>query len=95
MQNRKQMITAAIGAVLGLGTLANNASAADVRCAEQERCYGAAKASKNDCATASSACSGTATQDFQKDAWIYLPKGTCAKIAGGSLAAAGGTDKKK
>lgn len=94
MQNRKHMITAAIGAVLGLAN-ANNASAADVRCTEQERCYGAVKASKNDCATASSACSGTAKQDFQKDAWIYVPKGTCLKLAGGSLTAPGATDKKK
>ena len=95
MHNNKQMITAAIGAILGLGAITHKASAADVRCAEQERCYGAAKASKNDCATASSSCSGTAKQDFQKDAWIYVPKGTCAKIAGGSLVAAGIADKKK
>lgn len=94
MQNRKQMITTAIGAVLSLGAFSNNASAADVRCAEQERCYGAAKAGKNDCATASSACSGTATQDSQKDAWIYVPKGTCAKISGGAVAATTPAKKK-
>lgn len=94
MQNRKPIISAAIGAVLGLAN-ASNATAADVRCAEQERCYGAAKASKNDCATASSACSGTAKQDFQKDAWIYVPKGTCLKLAGGSLTAPAAPDKKK
>lgn len=94
MQNRKNMITAAIGAVIGLTNI-TNASAADVRCAEQERCYGATKAGKNDCATASSACSGTAKQDFQKDAWIYVPKGTCLKLAGGSLTATGVPDKKK
>ena len=94
MHNSKQIITAAIGAILGLGAFANNASAADVRCAEQERCYGAAKAGKNDCATSSSACSGTATQDAQKDAWIYVPKGTCAKITGGMSAAATPAKKK-
>ena len=94
MQNRKPIITAAIGAVLGLANV-SNASAADVRCAEQERCYGAARASKNDCATTSSACSGTAKQDAQKDAWIYMPKGTCLKIAGTSLTPPGTPDKKK
>jgi uncharacterized membrane protein len=40
-----------------------------------------------DCSTASSACAGTAKQDFQKDAWIYVPKGTCLKLAGGALVA--------
>ncbi|MBI5612835.1 MAG: DUF2282 domain-containing protein [Gammaproteobacteria bacterium] len=86
MQTTKHTITLAIGAVLGLSGLAGGASAADVRCAEQERCYGVSKAGKNDCATSSAACSGSATQDFQKDAWVYVPKGSCARLAGGTLA---------
>ena len=77
------LVTSAIG---GLVALAGQAQAADlVQCAAQERCYGISKAGKNDCATASSACNGTARQDFQKDAWVYVPKGTCLKLAGGSL----------
>ncbi len=87
MNRTRLLITTAI-ASLTTGTLlaATSASAADVRCAEQERCYGVAKAGKNDCATATSACAGTAKQDFQKDAWVYLPKGTCLKLAGGATA---------
>ena len=50
-----------------------------------EKCYGIAKAEKNDCFTAKSACAGTAKQDTQPDAWIYIPAGTCDKIVGGSL----------
>jgi len=50
-----------------------------------EKCYGVVKAGKNDCQTSSSACAGTAKQDGQADAWIYLPKGTCEKIVGGNL----------
>jgi uncharacterized membrane protein len=87
------ILTSAIGAVLGMSGLAGGASAADVRCAEQERCYGVSKAGKNDCATSTAACSGSATQDYQKDAWVYVPKGTCAKL-GGALAFAK-TDVKK
>jgi uncharacterized membrane protein len=88
MNRTRLMITTAI-ASLTTGTLlaATSASAADVRCAEQERCYGVAKAGKNDCATSSSACAGTAKQDSQKDAWVYMPKGSCLKLAGGSTAA--------
>ncbi|WP_339861017.1 DUF2282 domain-containing protein [Paremcibacter congregatus] len=50
-----------------------------------EKCYGIAKSGHNDCATANSSCAGTSTTDGQKDAWIYVPKGTCEKIVGGSL----------
>ena len=51
----------------------------------QEKCYGITKKGKNDCQTAKSSCAGTSTRDSQGDAWIYVPKGTCEKIVGGSL----------
>ena len=51
---------------------------------ENEKCYGIAKAGSNDCQTATHSCAGTATADAQGDAWIYVPAGTCSKIAGGS-----------
>lgn len=51
---------------------------------DYEKCYGVARAARNDCFTASSSCGSTATVDAQPDAWIYLPAGTCDKIAGGS-----------
>lgn len=50
-----------------------------------EKCYGIAKAGTNDCQTATSSCAGTSRRDMQIDAWIYLPAGTCARIAGGNL----------
>ena len=50
-----------------------------------EKCYGVAKSGKNDCFTASHSCAGTSKVDGQRDAWVYLPKGTCEKIVGGSL----------
>ena len=55
---------------------------------EMEKCYGVVKAGKNDCQTAASSCAGTSKKDGQKDAWILIPKGTCEKIVGGSLASA-------
>jgi uncharacterized membrane protein len=54
---------------------------------EAEKCYGLAKAAKNDCQTASSSCAGTSKKDGQADAWLYVPAGTCAKIVGGHLEA--------
>lgn len=49
-----------------------------------EKCYGVVKAGKNDCQTATSSCAGTSRRDAQKDSWVYLPQGACAKIVGGS-----------
>jgi uncharacterized membrane protein len=82
----KSLNLLATSVITGLVALAGQAQAAElVQCAAQERCYGVSKAGKNDCATASSACNGTSKQDFQKDAWVYVPKGTCLKLAGGAL----------
>ncbi len=49
-----------------------------------EKCYGIAKAGLNDCQTATHSCAGTATKDMDGASWIYVPAGTCDKIAGGS-----------
>jgi uncharacterized membrane protein len=81
------LLSSAIGGLLALVAQAPASAAGLVHCAEQERCYGIAKAGKNDCSTSTSACAGTSRQDFQKDAWVYVPKGTCLKLAGGSLTA--------
>ena len=40
-----------------------------------EKCYGVAKAGKNDCQTAKSSCAGTSKKDQQTDAWISVPEG--------------------
>src|SRR5262245_29963731 len=52
---------------------------------EAEKCYGIAKAGKNDCQTANSSCAGTSKRDAQRDAWVYVPKGTCDRLVNGSL----------
>ncbi|PCK07757.1 MAG: hypothetical protein COA42_12705 [Alteromonadaceae bacterium] len=53
---------------------------------EMEKCYGVAKSGNNDCASGpGTSCAGTSTSDAQKDAWMYVAKGTCKKLVGGSL----------
>jgi len=52
---------------------------------EAQKCYGVAKAGKNDCQTANSSCAGTSKRDSQGDAWIYMPAGACERLVGGSL----------
>ena len=50
-----------------------------------EKCYGVVKAGKGDCIASDGSCRGTSTKDSQKDAWIFVPTGTCEKLVGGSL----------
>jgi uncharacterized membrane protein len=52
-----------------------------------EKCYGIAAAGQNDCQTLTHSCAGESKQARDPNSWLYLPAGTCAKIAGGSLAA--------
>ncbi len=52
---------------------------------QAEKCYGVAKAGKNDCQTANSSCGGTSKKDNQGDAWLYVPAGTCERLVGGSM----------
>jgi uncharacterized membrane protein len=51
---------------------------------EHEKCYGIVKAGQNDCQTTNSSCAGTSKRNGQGDAWIYVPKGSCDKVVGGS-----------
>jgi uncharacterized membrane protein len=76
----------ASAAVAGLFVLTTLGAATSAYAADKpEKCYGIVKAGKNDCQTSSGSCAGTTKQDGQHDAWLYLPKGTCEKIVGGSL----------
>jgi uncharacterized membrane protein len=50
-----------------------------------EKCYGIAAASQNDCQTTTHSCAGESKQARDRESWIYVPSGTCAKIEGGSL----------
>lgn len=83
MKSVNTLLSSAIVGTLSLGLAAGDAVAAEKT--PLEKCYGISKAGKNDCQTSSSACAGTAKKDGQKDAWIFIPKGSCDKIVGASL----------
>ena len=51
-----------------------------------EKCYGVAKAGKNDCGTAKHACAGMAKTDNDPAEWKYVAKGTCDKMGGKMMA---------
>ncbi len=77
----KVIVASAITAALALAPMVVGAQSAG-----SEKCYGVAKAGKNDCkAGPGTSCAGTSTTDAQGDAWMLVMKGTCGKIVGGSL----------
>ncbi len=83
MKNSNAMARAAITGLLaiGAGSLASLAYA-DEDHSGDEQCAGVIKAGKNDCATSMNDCHGHAQKDGTSMAWIYVPKGTCDRIAG-------------
>jgi uncharacterized membrane protein len=84
MNASNQLIHTAIASLLtlGLGAATTNAHAQK---AENEKCAGIVKAGKNDCGTSKSSCAGTSTVDRDPEAWIYVPKGTCARLVGATV----------
>jgi uncharacterized membrane protein len=53
--------------------------------ADFEKCFGVAKAGRNDCQTATHSCAGMSKQNGDGASWLYVPKGTCTKLVGASL----------
>ena len=67
---------------VAVGTAA--ATTGQAQAADSEKCYGVAKAGKNDCQTPVSSCAGTNKMDGNGQAFLLLPKGTCDKLTGAS-----------
>jgi uncharacterized membrane protein len=52
---------------------------------QYEKCYGVNASAKNDCGVQGvHSCGGESRIANDPKSWIYVPAGTCAKIAGGS-----------
>ncbi|KFE35208.1 DUF2282 domain-containing protein [Thioclava atlantica] len=70
-------IATALTCALGLASAAH----ADDMSKDMEKCYGVALAGQNDCAAGpGTTCAGTATKDYQANAWKLVPAGTCESI---------------
>jgi uncharacterized membrane protein len=84
MSNRRKFVKSAlIGAVtLGVAAVAPSAMAGKPGF---EKCQGIAAKGMNDCGTSKHGCAGQAAADNLPEEWVYVPKGTCSKIAGGKV----------
>lgn len=79
------LLQAALAGVFA-ASVAVSAQAAEDAGAAKEKCYGVAKAGKNDCKTAKHSCAGQASSDNMAEEWKLVAKGECEK-AGGKLEA--------
>ncbi|MDP1574005.1 MAG: DUF2282 domain-containing protein [Coxiellaceae bacterium] len=60
-----------------------------------EKCYGIVKKAKNDCGTPKHACAAQAATSGDPSEWMFVMKGNCARIVGGSLTPPAGTTTSK
>ena len=76
-------IAAAVGSLLAAGVAgANHHEAMGEAKGDKVKCYGIAKAGKNDCGTATHGCAGAAKVDNDPAEWKYAPKAECEKLGG-------------
>ncbi|MBL8529410.1 MAG: DUF2282 domain-containing protein [Burkholderiales bacterium] len=84
MSKSNTVIRSAVASLLAFGVAAAATDALAAK-GDNEKCAGIVKAGKNDCGTSVSSCAGTSKVDNDKEAWVFLPKGTCEKIAGARI----------
>jgi uncharacterized membrane protein len=91
MDLKKIIKIATIGAAAaGLAGLATHASAAEhtvngAQVNNMEKCYGVAKAGKNDCGVPGKhGCAAQSKTDGGAQDWVMAPKGLCDKLVNGS-----------
>lgn len=73
-------LAAVVAITAAVATAAHAGSAPQAKPA-MEKCYGVAKAGKNDCkAGPGSSCAGTSTRDYQGNAWKLVKAGACLSI---------------
>jgi len=81
MTAKTAILAAAVGSLFVLSVPALSADEPGM-----EKCFGVAKAGKNDCASAAHACAGQSTKSASAQDFVKVPKGTCERLVGGSLA---------
>lgn len=84
-QNSIVIIASITGASLVLKTQTHWFDQTNPAKIERERCYGVTKAGKNDCATNVHSCASQSKEDHDENEWIWLPNGTCKRLASGKL----------
>ena len=82
MKTKSVLISTAVTSLIAFAAISMSAQAADD--ANTEKCYGVAKAGKNDCAANGHACAGQSKTNADAKEWVKVPAGTCDRIVGGN-----------
>jgi uncharacterized membrane protein len=84
--NSRYLMASALAAAIAAPVALSAQKPAPAPSFKAEKCYGIAKAGKNDCAsTGNNSCGGSSKINSDPKAWIYVPAGYCERIVGGTL----------
>jgi uncharacterized membrane protein len=85
--SKRLVFAAAMAAAIATPALLTAQKPVEKPSFKAEKCYGIAKAGKNDCAsTGNNSCGGSSKVNADAKAWIYVPEGYCERIVGGNKA---------
>ncbi len=79
MKTMQLLVSSAIAGLVAASAVGVNAQE---KVAAKEKCFGIAKAGKNDCGTAKHSCAGKAEADNVAEEWKFVAKGSCEKMGG-------------
>ncbi|BCS32619.1 hypothetical protein TBR22_A18330 [Luteitalea sp. TBR-22] len=83
--NTRYIVATAFATAIAAPALLSAQKHVDAPSFKAEKCYGVAKAGKNDCASmGNNSCGGSSKRDADPKAWIFVPEGYCERIVGGS-----------
>jgi uncharacterized membrane protein len=86
--NKRSVIASAFAAALAAPIILFAQKPVEMPSYKAEKCYGIAKAGKNDCASqGNNSCAGTSKVNADAKAWIFVPEGVCERIVNGSKTA--------
>ena len=84
--NTRLLVASAFAVAMAAPGLLLAQKPAEMPSFKAEKCYGIAKAGKNDCAsTGANSCAGTWKANADPRAWVYVPAVYCERIVNGSL----------
>ncbi len=88
MRRNSKLVGASIAIAVGLAFQQNAKAQTNIPrpTYRYEKCFGIVRGGQNDCFSPANSCGKTSKRDNDPNAWIYVPVGTCEKIAGGSTA---------
>jgi len=79
--NKRQLVNTALAAVISVGLTGGVVVTAYAESGKPVKCYGVAKAGKNDCGVAGThGCAGQATSNYDPKEWKYMTPKKCDQL---------------